>query len=301
MAETYYDVLGVGRDASQDEIEDAYREKVKETHPDVSDAPDASERFREVTRAEEVLGNADERARYDRLGHDAYVRHIHGGNAAGTEQSPWTAEREDAADATNSADSTDSNGSTDPSDAAEQWATDEATGFGSDDGTATDRREDRSTAGERGATAAGGQSRSSRRQQFYRERTGREESSSYAVRDWGQAAAREDRVRVPLTPDRVMFLAGMLFLYPVMVASTFLPAFPLLARLVVGGCTLLVTGYLLTVPPLGTVLFGVWSVLAPLGVVALSADPFSLAAVAAVGGAWSLFAFAVGLERALSP
>lgn len=302
MAESYYDVLGVDRDASQDEIEDAYREKVKETHPDVSDAPDASERFREVTRAEEVLGDADERARYDRLGHDAYVRHIHGGNAAGSEQSPWTAERDDAADATNSGAASDSNGSTDPSDAAEQWATDDATGFGTDDtgGTATDRRADRASASDGGATA-GGRSRSSRRQQFYRERTGRDESSSYAVRDWGEAAAREDRVRVPLTPDRVMFLAGMLFLYPVMVGSTFLPAFPLVARVIVGGCTLLLTGYLLTVPPLGTVLFGVWSALTPLGVVALSVDPLSLPAVAAVGGAWSLFAFAVVLERALRP
>jgi curved DNA-binding protein CbpA len=286
MAETYYDVLGVARDASEDEIDEAYRERVKETHPDVSDAPDASERFREVTRAEEVLGDEGERARYDHLGHEAYVRRVHGDNAAGSERSPWTADR--------------SGDATDPSDAAEQWAADgdPQDSKGTDgDGEHRDGEADRTADGGETADAAG-RSRSSRRQQFYRERTG-SAGSSYAVRDWGEAATREDRISVPLTPDRILFLAGMTVLYPVMVASAFLPAFPLVAKLIVGGCTLLVTGYLLTVPPLGTILFAIWSVLAPLGVVVLPVDPVSVPALTAVVASWTLFAFAVGLERAL--
>src|SRR6056297_2488071 len=90
MTETFYDVLGVPETADQDDIQSAYREKVKEYHPDVSDRDDAAERFKAVTRAEEVLGDEAERARYDRLGHDAYVRHLDGANAAGNERSPWT-------------------------------------------------------------------------------------------------------------------------------------------------------------------------------------------------------------------
>jgi len=90
MTESFYDVLGVSETADQEEITAAYREKVKEYHPDVSDRDDAAERFKAVTRAEEVLGDETERARYDRLGHDAYVRHLDGANAAGNERSPWT-------------------------------------------------------------------------------------------------------------------------------------------------------------------------------------------------------------------
>lgn len=69
----FYEVLGVAADASTETIRDAYRERVKEVHPDRSDAPDAAERFKRVTRAKEVLTDPQERARYDRLGHEAYV------------------------------------------------------------------------------------------------------------------------------------------------------------------------------------------------------------------------------------
>jgi molecular chaperone DnaJ len=63
----YYDVLGVGRDASSDEIKRAFRQLARETHPDANpDDPGAEERFREVAEAYEVLSDADRRARYDR-------------------------------------------------------------------------------------------------------------------------------------------------------------------------------------------------------------------------------------------
>lgn len=73
MAETFYSALGVDADAERETIESAYRDLVKETHPDVSDDPDAPERFKRLTTARDVLVDEDERARYDRLGHDAYV------------------------------------------------------------------------------------------------------------------------------------------------------------------------------------------------------------------------------------
>jgi curved DNA-binding protein CbpA len=74
MAETFYSTLGVDADADAETIHRAYREHVKESHPDVSDDPDAPERFKRLTAARETLTDTDERARYDRLGHDAYVR-----------------------------------------------------------------------------------------------------------------------------------------------------------------------------------------------------------------------------------
>lgn len=69
MAERdYYDVLGVKRTATQEEIRVAYRKLARELHPDVNKSPDAQERFAEVQSAYDVLGEPDKRAQYDRFG-----------------------------------------------------------------------------------------------------------------------------------------------------------------------------------------------------------------------------------------
>jgi molecular chaperone DnaJ len=65
----YYELLGVSRDADDGEIKKAFRRLARQLHPDVSDAPDAEVRFREVTEAYEVLANAETRQLYDRYGH----------------------------------------------------------------------------------------------------------------------------------------------------------------------------------------------------------------------------------------
>jgi molecular chaperone DnaJ len=65
----YYELLGVKRDASEPEIKKAFRALARELHPDVSDAPDADERFREVVEAYEVLSKTETRQLYDRYGH----------------------------------------------------------------------------------------------------------------------------------------------------------------------------------------------------------------------------------------
>jgi molecular chaperone DnaJ len=65
----YYELLGVQRDASESEIKRAFRRLARELHPDVSEAPDAEERFKEVVEAYEVLSKAETRELYDRYGH----------------------------------------------------------------------------------------------------------------------------------------------------------------------------------------------------------------------------------------
>lgn len=75
----YYEILGVGRDASEKDLKSAFRRLARELHPDVNpDDPTAEARFKEVAEAYEVLSNPDQRARYDRFGHDG-VRGASGG------------------------------------------------------------------------------------------------------------------------------------------------------------------------------------------------------------------------------
>jgi molecular chaperone DnaJ len=66
----YYAVLGVQHGASRDAIRRAFRSLAAEWHPDVSDDPEAIERFREIAEAYEVLSRQDARERYDRYGFD---------------------------------------------------------------------------------------------------------------------------------------------------------------------------------------------------------------------------------------
>ncbi|MCZ8151581.1 MAG: molecular chaperone DnaJ [Rhodobacteraceae bacterium] len=69
----YYDVLGVTRGASADELKKAYRQKAKELHPDRNaDNPNAEAQFKEVNEAYDVLKDADRKAAYDRFGHAAF-------------------------------------------------------------------------------------------------------------------------------------------------------------------------------------------------------------------------------------
>ncbi|MEK9826008.1 MAG: DnaJ domain-containing protein, partial [Methylotenera sp.] len=66
----YYEVLGVGRDASEDEIKKAYRKLAMKYHPDRNpDNPKAEEQFKEAKEAYEILSDDQKRAAYDQYGH----------------------------------------------------------------------------------------------------------------------------------------------------------------------------------------------------------------------------------------
>ncbi|MDH3515045.1 MAG: DnaJ domain-containing protein, partial [Gammaproteobacteria bacterium] len=64
----YYQIMGVSRDASQDEIKRAYRRLARKYHPDVSKETDAEARFKDIGEAYEVLKDPEKRAAYDRFG-----------------------------------------------------------------------------------------------------------------------------------------------------------------------------------------------------------------------------------------
>jgi len=72
MSEDFYEVLGVSRDADEEAIQRAYRKKAAEYHPDVSDDPDAEEKFKKIKKAKEVLTDDETRRMYDQLGHDRF-------------------------------------------------------------------------------------------------------------------------------------------------------------------------------------------------------------------------------------
>jgi curved DNA-binding protein CbpA len=295
MAESYYETLDVSPDASPEEIRAAYRAKVKETHPDVSDEPDARERFQRVQRAKEILTDEDERERYDRLGHESYVDGIVNpevdadDTAGNADAAASDAADGDAADADSAA--ADATGTADAGGAADGGTAGHATGASGPAGSArrTDAHVSESEAeswAKQGAT---------QRQRRQAERSG----TAYATRTTTSHTSF-DGLRVPLTPRTAITMVTTFALYPVFVFSAVFPRFPLSVNVVLGLCTLFVIAYLVSMPEVAIVVFGTWSLLAPLLLLSVQElSLFSLVGMIALVASWFPLGLALLARSAL--
>ena len=81
--DSYYDILGVSQSASDTEIKKAYRSLARKYHPDVCKEPGAEEKFKKINEAYSVLSDAQKRAQYDNMGHEAYSSASKGSYAGG--------------------------------------------------------------------------------------------------------------------------------------------------------------------------------------------------------------------------
>src|SRR5947208_16482700 len=80
----YYDILGVKKGASDDEIKKAYRNRAKKFHPDKNKGnKEAENKFKEISEAYAVLSDKEKRDQYDRLGREAFSGFVGGGQGAG--------------------------------------------------------------------------------------------------------------------------------------------------------------------------------------------------------------------------
>lgn len=332
MTETFYEVLGVPPDASQAAIQEAYRDRVKETHPDVSDREDAEDRFKRVKRAEEVLTDPDERAAYDRVGHSAYVdgeraptdpdvgpvddevraaaaraaeaEHDAGGRSAG-----WR-ERERRARRTGRDYWASHVGGFDEDGAAE-WigqgrTRDRNESSDGVDGHRGTRRSDwfRDAAEERSDDASSGTARGA--DEGFDPRTepdgwGGETTAghTYSVRT-GSAETGGFGLRRPgWTQDDVALLGATMFLYPIMLFLTVLPSLPLVANVTIGLFTLGYAASLLPRPSIGLAVFGTWSLLVPAVLLGLEVPLYSAVGIVALTGVWLPLLYSVAVAVVL--
>jgi len=81
----YYEVLGLSKGASDDEIKRAYRQMAKKYHPDINKEPGAEEKFKEINEAYEVLSDPNKKARYDQFGFEDPTQGFGGAGAGGFE------------------------------------------------------------------------------------------------------------------------------------------------------------------------------------------------------------------------
>lgn len=90
----YYEIMGLSRDASEQDIKKAFRKLAREYHPDVNADPSAEEKFKQINEAHEVLSDPAKRARYDQLGrhYQAWQRGS-GGGTGGFDWSRWSTGR----------------------------------------------------------------------------------------------------------------------------------------------------------------------------------------------------------------
>lgn len=300
MGETYYEILEVDSDATQAEITAAYRERVLESHPDHNDAPDAATQFARVSRARAVLTDGDERARYDRLGHEAYERlgrYSRDSSETGDSGTRSGAKTTDSKKRTESANARGARGAADGTRARAGSARDAGTTSQATAGSHRARRRARRRR-HSAREAAGGTSQPPPENET-------EESSvggfRYTVHDWDGEITLEWEGH-PIDRATMLTIDGCWLLYPLFVASSVTAIFPLAANAVLAVCTGVLVAYLLTRPRLATLLFGSWSLLFPFGLLQMpGASVISVPGLIALGAVWIPFGYALAFWWALRP
>lgn len=86
----YYSLLGISKNATDAEIKAAYRKQALKWHPDRNKTPEATEKFKEINKAFEVLNNPSKRQMYDQYGEQAFQRGNYGSGAQASGQGPFT-------------------------------------------------------------------------------------------------------------------------------------------------------------------------------------------------------------------
>ena len=123
----------------------------------------------------------------------------------------------------------------------------------------------------------------------------------YTVHDWEGEVDLEWEGQ-EITQTTAVTIGCLWLLYPLFVAASVTPLFPLAINAIVATCTLAFVGYLLTRPRVATAMFGFWSVLFPLGIDQVaSVSAFSITGLVALGFVWVPFGYAVALWWALRP
>ena len=301
MTESFYDLLGVPSDADVEEIQRAYRQRIKETHPDLNDDPDASEKTAALVEARDVLTDEDERARYDRLGHEAYVGGEFGGGPTADPTSTQAAASE-AAGTSSSAGPTNARASAEERRRRERRATQDVD-FGADsdsagastNGASTDASANQSA--DSTTNTDGSNSTTSTR--------GRASTSSSEPPPWsdttdGWAARTPTNAPPGLATQTVGAVLETpataivtFLLYPLLVLGAFFPPFPLIVNVIVGLCLLAMVGAAQSVAGLGVAIYGTWSLLGALGLIVMGQNPFSPIGLIVLGTTWLPLGFSV--------
>lgn len=319
MGETYYERLNVPSDAPREEIAAAYRERLKETHPDVSDERDAKERTKQLIEAKEVLTDEKERSRYDRLGHEKYV----------------SLERQSASPSTGTAASTSHTSGTNTTTGTQtktgtttgtQTKTGATTGTQSGSAGKTSRgnggsgvrdrtRKTPGTSSNSGGHRAGranwysgtsdgsgddGNASSTASRQTGESNTWRawNTGGSYAVHRGGDSF-QHGKI---FSSTQAFVMLGVTFLvYPVLVFGALYPPFPLSLRLAIVTCGILLVAFLQSIPEVGIVVFGVWSLLLPLVLVGTTLPVFAVESTLAMVAVLFPFGLSILTRIAVRP
>lgn len=295
VATDYYELLGVSRDASTEEIKQAYRDRIKESHPDVSDEDGAHEHTKRLIEAKDVLTDDSERRRYDRLGHESYT-----GERTNGESTP------DQRKASNRS----ATGATGPDHTSRQ-STDRhrRTGWQSDSTRSATGREQtgrqQTTNAGNARQADGGQAQHSA--DWYH---GGSNAATDAHRAWesdrSYAVGNDQGMFEPaelLSSQRTIVLLGTTFIiYPVLLFGALSPTFPMAVNLLVAMCIVLVIAFLQSVPRVGMLVFGIWTVLLPIGLFGIvGVSPFTIYGVLAMGAVCFPFGLSVLTWIAIRP